>query len=168
MAGGTATSCVISLAPIPASRPRCSTFRRFSSTGSAIPSAGALKEGRVRFFEQDFLQADPGFLASFDLVIMNENLGDFPTLAGIKRKFFYSPWKDLDGNLAAARELFLKYNLDIPQSCPFNLNAGALQAVEILCSSGAARIFLSEHSCEAGAHATGSGGFPGENKTQGT
>ncbi len=122
--------------------------------------AEALREGRVRFFEQDFLQVDPGFLASFDLVIMNENLGDFPTLAGIKRKFFYSPWKDLDGNLAAARELFLKYNLDIPESCPFNLNAGALQAVEILCSSGAARIFLSEHSCEAGAHARAPGAFP--------
>lgn len=111
--------------------------------------AFAAEENRARFVEQNFLQAEPGFLSSFDLAIMNENLGDFPTLAGIARNFFYSPYSRFDDNLLAARLFFLKYNLDIPGNFPFNMNLGAIQAVEKLCKSGIKYIFLSEHSCEA-------------------
>lgn len=111
--------------------------------------AFAAEENRARFVEQNFLQAEQGFLSSFDLAIMNENLGDFPTLAGIARDFFYSPYSRFDDNLLAARLFFLKYNLDIPDNFPFNMNLGAIQAVEKLCKSGIKYIFLSEHSCEA-------------------
>lgn len=119
--------------------------------------AFAAGENRVRFIEENFLDADPGFPASFDLAIMNENLGDFPTLVGIARDFFYSPYNRFDGNLLAARQLFLKYNLEIPESYPFNINLGAIQALEKLCGSGIKYIFLSEHSCEA---TLGSGAVP--------
>jgi hypothetical protein len=111
--------------------------------------AFAAQENRVRFVEENFLETDPGFLAFFDLAIMNENLGDFPTLAGIARDFFYSPYKRFDDNLLAARLIFLKYNLEIPDSYPFNMNLGAIQALEKLCASGIKYIFLCEHSCEA-------------------
>jgi len=106
-------------------------------------------EHRVEFVEENFLETDPGSLASFDLAIMNENLGDFPTLAGIARDFFYTPCSRFDEHLLAARLLFLKYNLEIPERYPFNINLGAIQALEKLCCSGIKYIFLSEHSCEA-------------------
>lgn len=109
----------------------------------------AAGEGRVRFVEENFLETDPAFPGSFDLAIMNENLGDFPTLTGIARDFFYSPYKRFDDNLLAARRSFLKYNLDIPGFYPFNMNLGAIQALEKLCASGIKYVFLSEHSCEA-------------------
>lgn len=111
--------------------------------------AFAAEENRVRFIEENFLDTGPDFLASFDLAIMNENLGDFPTLAGIARDFFYSPYSRFDDNLLAARLFFLKYNLEIPDRYPFNMNLGAIQALEKLCASGIKYIFVSEHSCEA-------------------
>lgn len=116
--------------------------------------AFAAQENRARFVEGNFLETDPGFLASFDFAIMNENLGDFPTLTGIARDFFYSPYSRFDEHLLAARLLFLKYNLEIPEHYPFNINLGAIQALEKLCCSGLKYIFLSEHSCEA-THETG-------------
>ncbi|MEN6463613.1 MAG: methyltransferase [Syntrophaceae bacterium] len=119
--------------------------------------AFAAEENRVRFVEENFLETDPGFPASFDLAILNENLGDFPTLTSITREFFYSPYSRFDDNLLAARQSFLKYNLEIPERYPFNINMGAIQALEKLCSSGIQYIFLSEHSCEA---TLGSGGIP--------
>ncbi len=117
----------------------------------------AARDGRPRFVQQDFLKIDPRFPASFDLAILNENLGDFPTLTGIARDFFYSPYSRFDGNLLAARLSFLKYNLEIPDLYPFNMNLGAIQALEKLCACGVKYIFLSEHSCEA---ALGPGGTP--------
>lgn len=111
--------------------------------------AGAAEKNRVRFVEENFLETEPGFLASFDLAIMNENLGDFPTVAGITRDFFYSPYSRFDDNLLAARQFFLKYNLEIPDSYPFSMNLGAIQALEKLCAGGIKYIFISEHSCEA-------------------
>ena len=111
--------------------------------------AFALKESRVRFVEENFLETDPGFLASFDLAIMNENLGDFPTLAGIARDFFYSPYRRFDDNLLAARLIFLKYNLEIPDSYPFNMNLARSRRLKNYAECGIKYIFLSEHSCEA-------------------
>lgn len=109
----------------------------------------AQMQNRVEFVQDDFLDIDPGFLTGCDLAIMNENLGDFPTLAGVPRKFFYTPLNRLDENLLAARKLFLRYNLEIPQRYPFSINLGAIQAIEKLCGSGIRYIFVSEHSCEA-------------------
>lgn len=111
--------------------------------------AGAAAQGRVDFIEKDFLETSPELPASFDLVIMNENLGDFPTLDGLARRFFYSPPKQFDRNLATARGYFVEYNFDLPGSYPFSFNLGACQAVEKLCRCGVKHIFLSEHSCEA-------------------
>ena len=80
---------------------------------------------------------------------MNENLGDFPTLVNISRKMLETPPKSHDSDLTRALSLFERYKLEWPPKEVFNLNIGALEAVEKLCVSDIPCIFLSEHSCEA-------------------
>jgi len=109
----------------------------------------ALRGYDVRFVEGDFLETDPGILAGADLVIMNENLGDFPTLLDLT-------YEDMagDGNGAAeavrrARDLIRRYRLDYPSEGTFAFNLGAAQAVEKVCSAAVPVVFICEHSCEA-------------------
>jgi hypothetical protein len=101
----------------------------------------------VSYVLQDALEADAATLQHFELVILNENLGDFPTAVNVDRRIF----EDLKGSGDLQKRicrLFDAYTLEIPQTL-FNLNLGALEMVEKLCSSGVSRIFIGEHSCEA-------------------
>ncbi|MBA4389788.1 MAG: hypothetical protein C0399_02490 [Syntrophus sp. (in: bacteria)] len=108
-----------------------------------------LKDYHISYKVEDFLETDPGFLGGFDLAIMNENLGDFPTLINLSRKMLELPPKSHDPYLRQALYFFERYKLDWPPGEAFNLNSGALEAVEKLCASGVSYIFLGEHSCEA-------------------
>jgi hypothetical protein len=100
----------------------------------------------VVFLENDILQIEINALASFDLVIMNENLGDLPTLVA-----------HTEENIGQAEELACypekatyfseKYNLPFREE--ENINIGAMEVLEKLCHAGIKYIYLSEHSCEA-------------------
>ncbi len=108
-----------------------------------------LTGARAGFVHADFLDVDPSFLEGFDLAVFNENLGDFPVVTGIDRKALRSTGPEGPGPLLKAVGFFSRYDLDFPESDPFNCNIGAMMAVEKLCRAGVPRIFLSEHSCEA-------------------
>jgi hypothetical protein len=98
--------------------------------------------------EEDFLSVPEETLARFDLAIMNENMGDFPTLIDINAELLAGSWTP-DRNLAEALRLTRTYGLDFPAAGTFHFNVGALMAVEKLCSSRIPYVFMSEHSCEA-------------------
>jgi hypothetical protein len=108
-----------------------------------------LKEHNVAYKEEDVLDADQTFLGEFDMAILNENLGDFPTLVNLDQTIFELSSGTVDHNLAETMHLFEQYQLDRPKSEMFHFNLGALLTTEKLCASGIPYIFLGEHSCEA-------------------
>ena len=119
-----------------------------------------LSQYNVSYREGDFLETDPSILTGFDLAILNENLGDFPTLANLNRIMFQSSAEMnypasgcgaiTDPTLLTVVHLFERYKFERPEGETFNLNIGAIQAMEKLCASGIPYIYLGEHSCEAG------------------
>lgn len=108
-----------------------------------------LGQQKVFYRQEDFLETDPATLAGFDLAILNENLGDFPTITNLTHEIFQSSFEIADPTLKRALNLFKNYNLNQPKHEVFNLNIGAIEALEKLCRSGIPYIYLSEHSCEA-------------------
>ena len=108
-----------------------------------------LKEYALDFRQEDFLETDPIFLKGFDLAILNENLGDFPSLINLSVQMFERQIEDNDIVLKWVKELFAKYSLERPQGETFNFNIGAMEALEKLCSSKIPYIYIGEHSCEA-------------------
>jgi hypothetical protein len=103
----------------------------------------------VDFREEDFLETQIGNLSGFDLAIMNENLGDFPSLINLSTEIFEEQFNINDPVLKWIIELFEKYDLDRPKGETFNMNIGAIEAVEKLCNANIPYIYLGEHSCEA-------------------
>jgi len=103
----------------------------------------------VSYREGDFLDLDPAMLAGFDLAVLNENLGDFPTLTNLSCDIFQSAPETIDSNLKRVQYVFERYSFDRPKEETFNLNIGAIDALEKLCASGIPYIYLGEHSCEA-------------------
>jgi hypothetical protein len=105
-------------------------------------------------FEVDFELADilavppEAALSGFDLAILNENLGDLPTLVTEQRKKNNS-----DQNIAYFLERLeyfnKKYNLPLGLNENEHINIGAIEILEKLCLAGIKYIYLSEHSCEA-------------------
>lgn len=101
----------------------------------------------VSYVLQDALEAEAGTLQNFELVILNENLGDFPTAVDVDGRALEE--RGGSGDVPARiYRFFDTYSIEIPQVL-FNVNLGALEMVEKLCSSGVPRIFIGEHSCEA-------------------
>jgi len=103
----------------------------------------------VRFIQADVMDVQSRELQSFDLAILNENLGDLPTLVGVPRDIFALPIEELDAPLKQLRTLFQRYAIDPPEGERGNINIGALKVLEKLCCAGIPYIFMSEHSCEA-------------------
>jgi len=101
----------------------------------------------ARFVESDFFRIDNDLLRGFDLAILNENAGDFPTVCDVPKSIFEGEQED--PTLARVRGLFDTYSLERPKADLFNFNIGAVEAVEKLCGSGIRAVYLSEHSCEA-------------------
>jgi hypothetical protein len=104
----------------------------------------------VDFELADILAVSLKDLSGFDLAIMNENLGDLPTLvAGGEKQ------NGTDEHIAAMMprlEYFNKrYNLPLGLNKNEHLNIGAMEIVEKLCITGIKYIYISEHSCEAAA-----------------
>lgn len=102
----------------------------------------------VEFLHDDFFSVHGRFFASFDLVLMNEIIGDFPTACDIDPACITGADMSPDPVLSTIRRIFSAYGFPVPGR-RFNLNIGAIEAVEKLCSAGVRNIYLSEHSCEA-------------------
>lgn len=104
-----------------------------------------LQKFDVDFREMDILQIAASELSPFDLVIMNENLGDLPTLV-VNPTSKQHQAEDLP-LLQRASYFIDKYQ--IPAEPGENINIGALEILEKLCIAGIKYIYLSEHSCES-------------------
>ncbi len=108
-----------------------------------------LKNYAIQYQEGDFLNYEPSLLRGQDLAILNENMGDFPTVTHINQEIFQTPPDLLEPALEQVRAFFDQYDFVKPESDPFHFNLGALQAVQKLCQAEVPYIFVSEHSCEA-------------------
>jgi hypothetical protein len=108
-----------------------------------------LEGSHVIYLEEDFLDMDPVSLEGFDLAILNENLGDFPTLVNLNSEELRMLLQTNDEQILKATCFLEKYGLNKPVNGSFNMNIGALETLEKLCKAGVPNIFLSEHSCEA-------------------
>ena len=108
-----------------------------------------LSNRNIDYLQADILEIGPEALSSFDLAILNENLGDLPTMVGIPREAFSLSLQDLDPPLREVRTLFDRYAINPPAGEQGNVNIGALKVLEKICHAGIPYIFMSEHSCEA-------------------
>lgn len=93
----------------------------------------------------DILTTEPSSLSSFDLAILNENIGDFPALIAEKGEDNHD--NHLEFFLNRLRHFCRTY--DLPADKDKNVNIGAMEVTEKLCLAGIKYIYLSEHSCEA-------------------
>lgn len=98
---------------------------------------------------EDFLETPDVCLQGIDIAIMNENLGDFPTLTGLNPKRLRQSPEDLDPLEKEAARYLDAYDLCRVEESPYSLNIGALSALEKLCLAGIPLIYMAEHSCEA-------------------
>ncbi len=103
----------------------------------------------ARFIQADIMDVHIRELQSFDLAVLNENMGDLPTLVGVPPDVFASSRQVTDPLLEQARSLFQRYAIRAPEEGPVNVNIGALCVLEKLCLAGVPFIFMGEHSCEA-------------------
>jgi hypothetical protein len=97
------------------------------------------------YCEADFLDTEPESLEGFDLALLNENLGDFPTLLNMSLEGFAA------GDVLPRKALALiaYYGLEVPGAERFPFNLGAIEALEKLCVACIPSIYIGEHSCEA-------------------
>jgi len=105
-----------------------------------------LTEFPVNFREMDFQKMAISDLRSFDLAILNENLGDFPTLV-FQQDHPEQNDPDTIRSLNRIADYQEEYSLEFTPT--ENINIGALEVVEKLCGAAIPYIYLSEHSCEA-------------------
>ena len=105
--------------------------------------------GAFSFREEDFLDTPPMVFEHVDLAVLNENIGDYPTITDLTRDFLGGSPDTLTPDLQIVWEFFSRYGLPEPPHHVFHINIGALMALEKLCCAQVPFIFLSEHSCEA-------------------
>lgn len=101
----------------------------------------------VEYRVEDFLETPRSALCGMDMAILNENLGDFPTLLDISKDELLAFHEQADIHKAGG--IFRRYGFRMPESALFHINIGALEAVEKLCLAQIPYIFIGEHSCEA-------------------
>ena len=103
---------------------------------------------QTRFVPSDFFDMDQRLIQDQDLVVMNEIVGDFPAACGMTHNMV--AWGAHDHAFSEKIRKFIKQGIImLPDDEPFNLNIGAMMAVDRVCSCNVPYIFLSEHSCEA-------------------
>lgn len=100
----------------------------------------------VEFREADFMNMSISDLRHFDFVIMNENLGDFPTLVADHNRSRHSDAETLHW-VKKIDDYKEEFSLNFLAN--ENINIGALSIVEKLCGARVPYIYLSEHSCES-------------------
>lgn len=92
----------------------------------------------------DALEGLPATEGGWDLLLGNENLGDFPTITGLTHAELKSA-ANPSPLLQRARRLIETYRLPVPEEGSFCLNAGALELVEKI-AGRVKTAFFSEHS----------------------
>lgn len=107
-----------------------------------------LQSSRVDFELADILNVPQNALSGFDLAIMNENLGDLPTLVADQDKENDSS-QNIANMMQRLESFNNKYNLPLGLNKDEHINIGAMETLEKLCLAGIKYIYLSEHSCEA-------------------
>ena len=105
-----------------------------------------LQKYNARFIHADALKKEADFFSRFDLIIMNENMGDLPTLIP-QKGIVPSPTEGLLFYQNKASELNARYYLNF--AADEIINIGALMLLENICRAGVKYIYLSEHSCDA-------------------
>jgi hypothetical protein len=108
-----------------------------------------LREFEVQFIEGDFFGIDDSVLSSIDMAILNEVIGDFPTVCEIQRDMLFESPDPGDQLLGDVRRIYNSYQIALPVKERFTVNLGAIQALEKLCTARIPYIYISEHSCEA-------------------
>jgi hypothetical protein len=103
----------------------------------------------VRFIESDFFDLDQFIYRDHDLVILNEIVGDFQTACNLTLDMIDAAPDREKSPLSRVKNYLKSGFLSLPDSEPFNVNIGAMDAVQKLCSLSIPYIFISEHSCEA-------------------
>ena len=102
----------------------------------------------ISYIQSDFFDIDPNLLQDQDLVVMNEIVGDFPTACQITNDMVTCGNHDNE-SFDRIREYVTQGIIELPEEGLFNLNIGAMMALDRLCACNVPYIFLSEHSCEA-------------------
>lgn len=102
----------------------------------------------ICYIKSDFFDIDPEVIKTHDLLILNEIVGDFPTACNITHDALSNDNQD-DPFMDRIQAYIRKGIIELPEEEPFNLNIGAMMALERACSYQVPYIFLSEHSCEA-------------------
>jgi hypothetical protein len=105
-----------------------------------------LQKYNVQFLQADALKKEPAFFSRFDLIILNENLGDLPTLIPSDHNTTNPP-EELKYYQNKAEYFAREYNLKF--EADEIINIGALTLLETICRGDVKYIYLSEHSCEA-------------------
>ena len=109
-----------------------------------------LSDFNTEFINSDFLTCDPMLIQKSDLIILNEVIGDFPTVTEMDLENKIQNKEDMQNIYNDALKLIKKYALETP-GIKFNFNYGAAKAVEKICGNRIPYAFISEHSCEAAA-----------------
>ena len=104
----------------------------------------------VTFIDDDFFNINTRLVSDHQLAVLNEVVGDFPTLCDCDPSELTRPARRLDPVLAKARSIIKRYGLTVSED-PYTLNIGAIEAVERVAKAGIPYAFVSEHSCEAAA-----------------
>jgi SAM-dependent methyltransferase len=104
----------------------------------------------VEFIHDDIFNLNLDYFKQFDLIILNENLGDFPTIENIDISMVMNEDKLMDSFYQRMRYFIDEYELSIEERKRNNFNIGAVDIIERLCKSGVEFIYAGEHSCEAG------------------
>lgn len=108
-----------------------------------------LREFPVQFKEGDFLEINGSVLHGMELAILNEVMGDLPTVCQITQKALMQLSCSGDQILLEAKRICDLYRISPPEGELLCLNIGAIQALEKLCKAEIPHIYASEHSCEA-------------------
>jgi len=111
----------------------------------------ALKDfpGVFSFREEDFLDTPMAILEDVELAVLNENIGDYPTITDLTMDHLSGSPAGLSHELKLVWDFFSRYGPPEPHRPVFHINIGALIALEKLCRAQIPYIFLCEHSCEA-------------------
>lgn len=100
----------------------------------------------VSFCQNDVLKIAADELACFDLVILNENLGDLPTLIANRDKNVDA---EAESTHWGEKVKYFKEKYALSYSAAENINIGAMEVADKLCRAQVKYIYIGEHSCEA-------------------
>lgn len=111
-----------------------------------------LKNFSVEYIHDDFFKLPDDMYSRYHCAILNENIGDFPTVINADEGILVSEEGVLDSLEREIKYFFDRYSFTVPSHAKsFHFNLGAVKAVEKLTRAGVPLIFISEHSCEASA-----------------